>query len=719
MEVNIKKVEGIPEESVESSIEKVSSEKLREISGRLVTRLRQLRSQQERSQWEQEKAEAFASYHMQEPKKSSPYDGYPNLRCPLHRIYVDTLHSNTLFTFAGQSGNFTVMPEFMSKGNISEAERSAKFMSTVLNHECGLYDSLDKAGWDSWNYGTGYIEAYYCRKYKWETREVEEEVAQEAQDPVTGMPVIEFKKRKRTERIKKTIFDGVKTRRVPVESIYVSPFFESLEEAVERDVVYKVSIFDMRDIKRMSKKNGNKEPFFNPKAVSLLVATTKARLSDSALQNEKKVLDGFMLDAMTDEKRVELAEAHLWEDLNGDEVPEKIAVVFDTESGTILRISYGEMNIVELRPRPVDGRFHGESVYRAGYPIAVEWEAIHNARVAKGQWANTPFGFYRQGSRLNPSAITFMPGHLYPVDNTQDISFPQLPSPDLSYYQEEKLLTEYGERINATGDVIQGVSGSGASTATETLNTQQRAGIRLATPMNRIGNALTLLTEKIWELYRKHGPEEKEFKIAGVGNGTPIFDRISRKEYAAQLKFKLSMATLFDVQLARDTAMLNYQTFVQNPMVLNNPAAFFQLTKRTMKATGLEIDIPAPPQANTKAPEEEHELIRQGELIEPVVGEDTDHHLKTHDKFILTDEFKEWPEDKQLALLIHRDKTKIQKQLLQAGNLNQSGIYEGAPQAPGGSFTSNRNPTQLFNTARVDNSAASKRQNVQNGVTGA
>src|SRR5260221_14354874 len=114
------------------------------------------------------------------------------------------------------------------------------------------------------------------------------------------------------------------------------------------------------------------------------------------------------------------------------------------------------------------------------------------------------------------------------------------------------------------------------------------AGSRLSNSINRLGMALEELVGHIWDLNKLCAPKVKEFKVAGVGNGIPIFDKMASTDYDTQVAFKLNMATLSDIQLLRDTAMLNYRTFIKNPIVTANPAVFYQLSQQTMDILGVK-----------------------------------------------------------------------------------------------------------------------------------
>jgi hypothetical protein len=720
--IDITSVESLPEYFSDSNdISTLSGDRLKEIGEKCKKRLDDLKAIRNQSNWENEKERDFNAYHLISPDRALPYAGYPNLACPLTRIGVDTFHANVMFTFGGQEGRFHVLPDLLSKSHMDSAERSAQYLTYVYNYESGFYDALDRADMDSNKYDNGFLEPFYVKEFEWETRVVTvEEVVPEI-DELTGEVKRKTVKRKKKERAKKPVFDGIRIERISPECILASPFCESVTKAVDNDYLFKVTQYNMRRIRELSKsEDKDTPPFFRPGQVQLL-KNHYTNIVTSNFERAKQAYDGYMVDRQVELMPIELAEAHFKEDVNGDGLAEKITVVFETDSGIVLRVTYSKCRIVKLCPRPVDGRWDGESIRRATQPLLTEWEAIHNQRVAKGQWSNLPFFFYKRGGAFNAQTLTLMPGKGYPVDDPGSIAFPQTPQVDLSYFQEEKLVMDYFDRVLALGDVMQGVPGKD-NTATETIHSQQRAGIRLATPMNRIARALDELTGHIWELTKQCAPEIKEFKVVGVGDGVPVFSKITSEDYNVNVSYKLKMATMFDVQMLRDTALLNYQTFISNPLFMQHPAAFYDLTKQTMDAVGLKVSIPKPEQANTKSPFVEHDLIRAGETIEPVIGEDTEEHKRAHMTFMKSEEFQNWPREAQQALMEHYDKTMILETTLRAANLNSSGVFPGMPGSPAPSgnpgFTASRNPSQVFNTMRTGETGKSQRQNVKNGAPG-
>lgn len=721
-EVSINNVKNLPEYNNEAAQMDISSERLLELGKKAKARLDELKELRSNSKYEEERQKDFDAYHMVPPRKPLPYVGYPNLACPLPRIGTDTFHANVMFTFGGQDGNFNVLPDFLSSQQMDVAKRAAQYMAYVLNYESGLYSALDKADMDANKYENGFLKARYVIQHEWVERTVESSKAVSKTDPVTGEVTRDVKKTTKKEKVKEIIFDGVKIERVNPANILASPFCENIADAVNKDYLFELEHYNVRFLEENTIAPKGEKPFFIKSAVEKVKESRRADVI-SRLERNKQNYDGYQVDREVELSPVELAEAHFRTDIDGDGLAEKIALVFDTTTGIPVRASFAKCRIVKLTPRPIDGRWDGESIRKVASTLVVEWEAIHNQRVAKGQWSNLPFFFYKSGGRFNPQAITLMPGKGYPLDSPADVNFPQISSPDPSYFNEEQLIMTYFDRVLALGDVVQGMQGKTDASATNTIQSTQRAGIRLANPINRIGFALNELLGHVWDLNKLCAPEIKEFKVAGIGNGTPIFKKMSRTDYNTQVAFKLNMATLADVQMVRDTAMLNYRTFITNPMITSNPASFYQLTQNTMDALGVKVKIPQPDQAKAKSPFEIIDLIEDGQTPDPTVGIDPEEHMAALTAYMESPEFEDWSTEQKMGLYLYFDKVQILKQTLEAGNLNQSGVFEGMngvgqPDQVPPTMTASRNPSQVQNRMRVSNSAQSMRANANQTAGG-
>lgn len=717
-QTTVVKSEAVPSYEVGANALDVSQDVLDRIGKEYAERYFRLRRARERSSWEQDVADAFDAYHLNPPKKPLPYEGAANLRCVLPRIGADSFHANVMYTIFGNGFSAKVQPDYTSKDYIVEADKGADFLKVVLEHECGLYAAVDNADWKAETYGVGYLEPRYVRQVAFDIERYKDERIVPEIDPVSGEVTERKTSRWKTRKVKRTLFDGVKIDSLPVRSVTVSPFVRDLKQAVEHDAVFKDYRAQLKTL-RMQAKDYDDQPAYYIKGqvekVSLWATAKVVSGDDSLLEQAKQDFDGFSLHDKVCAEALDLVEVYAWEDVDGDGTPENVCFSLHPESGTVMRVSLTPCRITEIRPRPVDERFYGEGIYKAGLPLFEEWEAVHNWRVNAGQWENMPMGVYEAGGRFNPEEITFTPGHFYPVDRAGGVQFLQTPGVRPSYYQEENLLLMYFERIFGLNENMQGVVSSKDTSATENIQVTQRSGIRFSNPMNRIMQAINEVVGNVWDLYGKCAPADKEYYLTGIGKAGRVL-KMTKGDYKNQLKFKLEVSSIFDVQLMRDTWMLAFKMFRADPMVGAHPAAVYELFKNTMKGMGINLDIPKPPQADVLSPSLEHELMAKGQEVEPEIGEDYEEHLRQHLAFTQTEEYEEWSDEDKQALLVHIDKTQILKKTIEQNNLNRSGVYEGGMAPEGPSVTATRNPSQLFNNMRVGESGPSAGANVRNGA---
>lgn len=720
IETEIKKSEALPSyESGNKYRVNPSAQVLSELGEHLRMRHQKLKNLTERSQWEMDKAKAFNSYHMVPRKIAVPFPGAANFPSPLPRIGIESFHANVMASIFVDGTRMKVEPVLVQKDFVNTSRKAADYLTYVMNNEADFYNTMDKGDRNAQTYGIGYLEPRYLIDEAYDTVEETKKEKEISIDPVSGELIQNEINVSRTVKKKKKVFDGVKIDSIPVEAILFSPFFESLEQAIKEDVVFKNFPLSIANLKDRSKKTQEKPAIYIKEQVDKILPglVGKAIKSLSALDQAKAEKDGFFRDLATDPEKTELSEAFLWWDIDGDDIKEEIKVVFDPFTGTVLRVSLTKCRIVEIVPRPVDGRLPGDGIPKICEPLDLEWENYHNTRANAGQWENTTFGFYRAGGRFNPTAITIMPGKFYPVDDPREVQFAQPPRVGQSFFQEEQMIMSYFERIFALDENMQGVGSSRRRTATESINVSQRGSIRFGNPFNRIVNQLNKLLNHVWELNMECAPDEKEFYVVG-SDGAPVFNKMNAYDFTKPMKFAVSVSSVFDQQIIRDTALLAYRLFIVNPYVQQHPECLWQLSQETLDRLEVKIKIPKPPQADALSPYEAMELLKRGQDYEPVVGEDYDHHLKVYEAELQSDSIENWDEESIKKLVILRDKTMILKQTLESSNLNKSGMPDlGAmnqmQKQPG--VTSNRNPTQKFNTMRIGESGNSMMQNSQNG----
>lgn len=718
-EIEVLKQESLPPLEVGGSNDLNPSEfTLSKLGDHLQDRLKKLKTLFENSDFQKEKQDAFNVYHLRPRPRPLPFIGAANFTCPLPRIGVDSFHANVMASLFASGNQMSVQPSLINKEMASTAKKASQYMAYVMNHECDSYLVFDDSDRKSHMFGVSYLEPYYEKEEIWETVEVKETKSVPIIDQQTQEVRLQEKTTVKKEKKKKTVFDGTKIRSLPIDSIFRSPFL-SFEEALRSDCVIKIFPMKYSDMKDRTKTGDDRPSFYKRDQVAKIsksIVEKTVRIPND-LEQARADLDGFWIDQVQDDEMVEMAEGYLWYDIDNDEIKEQVRVTFHPVTGAIVRVALSKCRIVDFDPRPVDGRGYGEGIPHILERLSDEWENYHNTRSNAGQWENTTFGFYRAGGRFNPQQITIQPGHFYPVDDPREVSFAQVPRTGNSYFQEEMLIQSYFEKLLALDENFQGVPGRRRQTATETMSASSKASIRFGNPFNRIVTQVNKLLVHIWDLNRECAPDDKEFYVLGE-DGSPMFDKMSRNDFSDKFKFEIKVESVFDKQMARDTWMLAYRLLLPNPMIQQHPEKIYELTQKTLDSLNLDIDLPKPIQAKTTSPYEKIEIIKNGGDVEPELGEDMDHNLKVIERQLKADDLPDWDDEAIKKLIILRDKIMLTKKTLEMSQLNQSGQFTGNPPGKQPPVTSNRNPSQMFNTMKVGEGQNSAKANLKNGQKG-
>jgi hypothetical protein len=203
---------------------------------------------------------------------------------------------------------------------------------------------------------------------------------------------------------------------------------------------------------------------------------------------------------------------------------------------------------------------------------------------------------------------------------------------------------------------------------------------------------------KHYKLNGKYLDEEEYFAVNDL-SGSPEEMMVSREDYRPDLM----VIPLADPKMATEQQRLakseaEYQTLVQNPMVVNDPMALYQVTRRRLEALGAtDIDqvLPMPQQ---KEPQREDDPLLEniGSLLPapmmPEVFADQNHlaHLRAHEGLLndpaygqrMTPEGQKMIQahiQKHIALLYAVTETPFARQL--DGQVGQDGMDEAAGNA--------------------------------------
>jgi hypothetical protein len=132
------------------------------------------------------------------------------------------------------------------------------------------------------------------------------------------------------------------------------------------------------------------------------------------------------------------------------------------------------------------------------------------------------------------------------------------------------------------------------------------------------------------DLYQAFMPEEKEFRTLGTNE----IRTVSRADLMGRFDFVVDFGPeINNPQLRLQNATLRYQTALTNPLIIQNPQAFWQITIDFLEATGMHNagrTLPPPTGVEDRPimpQEEELVMLSKGLYIDPVPSDDHGQHL--------------------------------------------------------------------------------------------
>jgi len=333
-------------------------------------------------------------------------------------------------------------------------------------------------------------------------------------------------------------------------------------------------------------------------------------------------------------------------------------------------------------------------VMEIGKHLSGELDAIHNMRIDVGFATNLPFFFYRASSAFNPDEIELKPLKGVPVDDINDVRFPQMQNVTSFYHQEEQLLYALIERVFGVTDLFLGVSptqGAAARHATGFVGTQQEALSRMSEVLTQDAEAFSFLCHAILNLELQFGPEERMIRLSGDKGWT----KISREQLRMQGEYDFRLganAGMFSSFLRQQRATAILQLAAQSPFVNSDPGRRWEAENEYLLAIGETSpekyigprDSVSP--SSPKTQDEENGEMTQyayGENVpSPVSPNDNDmQHLQEMAEYTASDEYRAMDFPNRGAFMAHANLHIQQAQRKQQQAQMQA---QQAQQAPGG-----------------------------------
>jgi len=624
-----------------------------------------------RSEWETKKEDSHKAYHGILPPKSRPWIGCSNLHVPLTGIITDTYHANLMASFFNSPDLVRANP--VSADDIRTATKREQFLNYQINSECtlnsgGLRPVADKIFGISLKYGDAIAELKYERIVRKTTKKIINIVPNAAGQPETvtsEVPVEEVE------------FDGVLVDVPNIDDIFLAPGAVGLQaqdcEFIIRRI--RVSKAQYEDLVRNSDYAKINFTEFGDKGSDWLRRDIRGL--------DEKVL-GISPELHDTRNYITLVEFHgEWHNEKTDKVQEIVAIVHP-DSQTLCKAfinPLGARPFIRFAPLPVENQTYGQSIPEKLKYLQAELNTIHNQRRDSESKRICMPGFYDPTSDFDPNHYVLEPNGMYPVrGGANSVYFPPFQDAPSSLFSEEAGVFRYAEQLTGASEPMQGMQMSGETTATEFAGVLGRSSVRFELVFKRYEQSFRELIQMISLLDKYFMPEQKEFRIVG-SDGRFKWESIKQQEMDGKLDLVIMGKSIANEQREIQYAVQKYQMAIGNPLIISNPAALYENTKEVFEKLGTkDIDrkLPVPPQAKTRTPVEEHELLYRGQMVYPDPREDSQLHLAEHLGETSQPEYAQMiPQEVQSMFMAHMEMTRAllaaQKAMQQAGSMGNVG----------------------------------------------
>ena len=360
----------------------------------------------------------------------------------------------------------------------------------------------------------------------------------------------------------------------------------------------------------------------------------------------------------------------------------------------------GRRPLLELHYQTIGTRYYSMGVMEIVKHLSAELDTIHNMRLDVGQATNLPFFFYRAASSFDPDEIELKPLKGIPVDNIDDIRFPQMQNVTTFYYQEETLLYTLVERVLGVTDLFLGISptkGAAARHATGFVGTQQEALARTSEIVTQDAEAFSNLCHFIYDLEMQYGPEERSFRL--MGDNGMVASKLDRDALWMQGDYDFRLGAnqgMYSQMVKQQQAQAVMGSLQNNPFTQNDMGRQWEVFARYYYSLGLstaEVEAIIGPKSAVDKGVSKTQDVENGAMAQytygislpaPVHPNDNDaEHMKGVLEFLSSNEYTALNRPNEEAFIAHYQAHK-QQQVTKQMQAQQPQAPPQQPQQQGG-----------------------------------
>jgi len=347
--------------------------------------------------------------------------------------------------------------------------------------------------------------------------------------------------------------------------------------------------------------------------------------------------------------QLEVIREYAFEDIDGDGYAESIVrfVTSYPKKHILLgrhRLEYlyphGRRPEFSWHPFKLDYRYAGMGFPELLERAQLEANAFYQSRSDVLEIITKPGGMYDPMSGLAPEEIRYTPGVMVKARDPQRAFHPFAFSvdPGLLFREQSGIELQTERAIGSTdmglgrGPTRPNAPRTLGGTALMVRQQQLRTNVyltRLFYGSDEVSGGIQEFLLQYKEMYAALMPEEKEFRAIG----TDELRKIQRSDLQGRFDFLIDFGEMqSNPQLQMQNATMRYQYSLNNPLIMQNPEAFWKITIDFLEATGMRnaARVLPSPSGGSHPPmsqDEEFNVLSKGIYVEPLPGDNHGEHL--------------------------------------------------------------------------------------------
>jgi hypothetical protein len=337
-----------------------------------------------------------------------------------------------------------------------------------------------------------------------------------------------------------------------------------------------------------------------------------------------------------------------------------------------------------------DGSYWSPGMAEMLIDLEDELRVNHNQATESAQLAmNPPIG-YRPASGFNPDTFKVGPGTSIPLDNpeTDVVQLKIGANMDIAQWKEQCTLA-YGEKLTGMGDLQMGRQSdrpNAPRTAQQTVSLLEEGNVRISLDTKVLREDMSEVLSHFWDMEYMFSPEETFFRVTEEDAGGAFETSkggsiLTIQDRDGRYDFKLQFAnSIYSREANKQRTLARYQLDLQNPLIVQNPQALWEVTREAHDALGdptFESLVPRPPAPDASVdPKTEWVNLLHGEDIHVNPKDDDLVHMTRHMQDLKTAEADPKHADpeavKKLVIHYHDHILQLQQKRIQQAVIEQA-----------------------------------------------